>query len=76
MPRNAFERVNFVATVEEGDFSHLGHASGVCELLGLKFIVVLSRLEKTFKEGAIRDPDFGSDFKFDFVEAFRFSHFI
>src|SRR5579862_3596366 len=72
--RNAFERVDFVAAVKEGDFFHFCHAAREVELLGLEFIVVLPGFEEAFQESAIRDPYFGPDLKFDVVQTFRSSH--
>jgi hypothetical protein len=60
--------------MKEIDRLHLGDAIGVLELLGFELIVVLPLFEKAFEEGAVGDANFGADFEFGVVEAFRFSH--
>src|SRR3984957_18436662 len=71
---NSFQRINLIAASEKIHFLHLGGASGIFHLLGLKIMVVLARLEDMLEERTIGDVTFAAHFKFCLVDAFRLSH--
>ena len=70
----AFQGVNLVTSVEEGDIGDFSHVAAVLELFGLEFIVVLASLEKTLQKATVRDANLLSYFEFSVVETLRFSH--
>jgi hypothetical protein len=70
----AFERIDFIAAMEELDVLHFGHCARMIELLGLEFVVVLPFFHEFLKERAIRHADLRSHFELRLVDTFRFSH--
>jgi len=70
---NSFERVDFIATVEEFYGLHAGHGPGKSKLFGFEFIVILAGLENLFEEMAVGHADCGADFKFRVIETLCFA---
>src|SRR5271168_1094349 len=70
----AFERVDFIAAMEELDVLHFDHGAGMFQLLRFEIVVILAFLHEFLKERAIRYADLRSHFELRLVDTFRFSH--